>query len=187
MSDAEDYLRFCEMLLNGGQGNGHRLLSPRTVDVMSSVFVPDTFPGRTKGRGFGLAVQVLTDAIAANARISNGSYGWEGALGTHFWMDPKRNSSASSWSGRHTYTPTQRRLRGCRHAIDCRIGCSETVKRAISVQHLDQRFYREGCGPRFSLLARSGGKMQHLVQFQFRQGNLIMFTGLFGQPVDAAV
>ena len=88
MSDAEDYLHFCEMLLNGGQRNGQRLLSPRTVDLMSSVFVPDTLPGRTKGRGFGLSVQVVTDSIAANARISKGSYGWEGAFGTHFWIDP---------------------------------------------------------------------------------------------------
>ena len=89
MSDAEDYLRFCEMLLNGGQGNGHRLLSPRTVEMMTSLFVPDSLPGRTKGRGFGLSVQIVTDAIAASARISNGSYGWEGAFGTHFWIDPK--------------------------------------------------------------------------------------------------
>jgi CubicO group peptidase (beta-lactamase class C family) len=89
MSDAEDYLRFCEMLLNGGQGNGHRLLSPRTVNLMSSVFVPDTLPGRTKGRGFGLSVSVVTDAVAANTRVSNGSCGWDGAFGTRFWIDPK--------------------------------------------------------------------------------------------------
>jgi CubicO group peptidase (beta-lactamase class C family) len=89
MSDAEDYLQFGEMLANGGQLNGKRLLSPKTVELMSSIFAPDTLPGRPKGRSFGLSVQVINDAVAANTRISNGSYGWDGAFGTHFWVDPK--------------------------------------------------------------------------------------------------
>jgi len=89
MSDAEDYLQFGEMLANGGQLNSKRLLSPKTVELMSSIFAPDTLPGRAKGRGFGLSVQVISDAIAANTRISNGSFGWDGAFGTHFWVDPK--------------------------------------------------------------------------------------------------
>jgi CubicO group peptidase (beta-lactamase class C family) len=89
MTDAEDYLQFGQMLLNGGQLNGKRLLSPKTVELMSSVFAPDTLPGRPKGRGFGLSVQVISDPIAANTRISTGSYGWDGAFGTHFWVDPK--------------------------------------------------------------------------------------------------
>jgi CubicO group peptidase (beta-lactamase class C family) len=89
MADAEDYLQFAQMLANGGQLNGKRLLSPRTVELMSSVIAPDTLPGRPKGRSFGLSVQVTNDAIAAGARISNGSYGWDGAFGTHFWVDPK--------------------------------------------------------------------------------------------------
>ena len=89
MTDAEDYLQFAQMLLNGGQLNGKRLLSPKTVELMSSVFAPDTLPGRPKGRGFGLSVQVISDPIAANTRISAGSYGWDGAFGTHFWVDPK--------------------------------------------------------------------------------------------------
>ena len=59
LSTAEDYARFAGMLLNGGQGNGHRLLSPRTVELMSSVFVPDTLPGRQPGRAYGLSVQVI--------------------------------------------------------------------------------------------------------------------------------
>jgi CubicO group peptidase (beta-lactamase class C family) len=89
LSTAEDYARFGEMLLEGGQLNGKRLLSPRTVDLMASVFVPDTFPGRSPGRGFGLSVQVVTDPVAAGYRMSSGSYGWDGAFGTHFWVDPK--------------------------------------------------------------------------------------------------
>ena len=89
MTDAEDYLQFGQMLLNGGELNGKRLLSPRTVDLMSSVFAPDTLPGRPHGRGFGLSVQVISDAIAAGYRVSTGSFGWDGAFGTHFWIDPK--------------------------------------------------------------------------------------------------
>lgn len=89
MTDAEDYVQFGQMLLNGGQLNGKRLLSPKTVELMSAVHVPDTLPGRPKGRGFGLSVQVVIDAVAANMRVSDGSYGWDGAFGTHFWVDPK--------------------------------------------------------------------------------------------------
>jgi CubicO group peptidase (beta-lactamase class C family) len=89
MSSAEDYLQFGQMLANRGELNGKRLLGPKTVELMSSVFVPDTLPGRAKGRGFGLSVQVITDHIAATTPISNGSFGWDGAYGTHFWVDPK--------------------------------------------------------------------------------------------------
>jgi CubicO group peptidase (beta-lactamase class C family) len=89
MTDAEDYLQFGQMLLNGGQLNGKRLLSPKTVELMTWVHVPDTLPGRPRGRGFGLSVQVVSDAMAAGYRVSNGSFGWDGAFGTHFWIDPK--------------------------------------------------------------------------------------------------
>jgi CubicO group peptidase (beta-lactamase class C family) len=89
MSSAEDYLQFGQMLANRGELNGKRLLGPKTVELMSSVFVPDTLPGRAKGRGFGLSVQVISDHIAADTPISNGSFGWDGAFGTHFWVDPK--------------------------------------------------------------------------------------------------
>ena len=89
LSTAEDYARFAGMLANGGEGNGHRLLSPTTVEMMRSVFVPDTLPGRQPGRGYGLSVQVTSDPIAAGQRVSKGSFGWDGAYGTHFWIDPK--------------------------------------------------------------------------------------------------
>jgi CubicO group peptidase (beta-lactamase class C family) len=86
---AEDYVQFAQMLVNGGQLNGTRLLSPRTVDLMRSVHVPDTLPGRPAGRGFGLSVQVVANPVAAGHSVSAGSYGWDGAYGTHFWVDPK--------------------------------------------------------------------------------------------------
>jgi CubicO group peptidase (beta-lactamase class C family) len=88
-STAEDYALFAQMLLDGGQFNGKRLLSPKTVELMASVFVPDTMPGRGPGRGYGLSVQVINDPIAAGQRVSPGSYGWDGAFGTHFWIDRK--------------------------------------------------------------------------------------------------
>jgi CubicO group peptidase (beta-lactamase class C family) len=88
-STIQDYAVFAQMLLDGGQWNGKRLLSPRTVELMSSVFVPDTLPGRAPGRGFGLSVQVISNPITAGQRVSTGSYGWDGAFGTHFWIDPK--------------------------------------------------------------------------------------------------
>ena len=88
LSTADDYLQFAEMLLEGGKLNGKRYLSPKTVELMASVFVPDTMPGRQPGRGFGLSVQVVSDPVAAGQRVSKGSYGWDGAYGTHFWIDP---------------------------------------------------------------------------------------------------
>jgi CubicO group peptidase (beta-lactamase class C family) len=88
-STAEDYAQFGQMLLNGGVLNGKRLLGPKTVELMSSVHAPDTLPGRPPGRSFGLSVQVVNNAVASNMRVSDGSYGWDGAFGTHFWVDPK--------------------------------------------------------------------------------------------------
>lgn len=89
MSTAEDYLQFGQMLLNHGQLNGKRLLGPKTVDLMAAVHVPDTLPGRPAGRAFGLSVQVVSNAVAAGYRLSDGSFGWDGAFGTHFWVDPR--------------------------------------------------------------------------------------------------
>ena len=93
-STAEDYALFAQMVANGGQLNGKRLLSPRTVELMSSAYVPDTLPGRSRGQGFGLSVRVVTDAVAAVTPLSNGSFGWSGAFGTHFWIDPKQKTVA---------------------------------------------------------------------------------------------
>ena len=88
-STAEDYAQFGLMLASGGQWNGQRILSPKTVELMGSVFAPDSLPGRSPGRGFGLSVQVVNDPVAAGHRVSAGSFGWDGAYGTHFWVDPK--------------------------------------------------------------------------------------------------
>jgi CubicO group peptidase (beta-lactamase class C family) len=93
-STAEDYMRFAQMLVNGGELNGKRLLSPRTIDLMASNHVGDLYSGisqRVKGMGFGLTVEVVGDAVAAGRRVSNGTFGWGGAFGTHFWVDRKEH------------------------------------------------------------------------------------------------
>jgi CubicO group peptidase (beta-lactamase class C family) len=89
-STAEDYLQFGQMLANSGELNGHRILSPRTVDLMASNHVGDLYEavGR-RGMGWGLSVEVVMDPVAANRRTSAGSFGWDGAFGTHFWVDRK--------------------------------------------------------------------------------------------------
>jgi CubicO group peptidase (beta-lactamase class C family) len=94
VSTIDDYSHFAQMLANGGELNGRRLLSPRTVKLMSSVHIPYTLPGRTLGEGFGLSVRVMQDAIVGNHRVSDGSFGWSGAYGTHFWVDPKEDIAA---------------------------------------------------------------------------------------------
>ena len=86
---AEDYLQFGLMLLNGGQLNGKRLLAPRTVELMRSMHIPDTLPGRPRGEGYGLSVRVVNDAVQRGTLLSSGTFGWSGAYGTHFFVDPK--------------------------------------------------------------------------------------------------
>jgi CubicO group peptidase (beta-lactamase class C family) len=91
-STADDYIAFAQMLVNGGTLNGNRLLSPRTVDLMGSNHVGDLYSGigqRLHGMGFGLTVEVVMDNVSANRREGNGSFGWDGAFGTHFWVDRK--------------------------------------------------------------------------------------------------
>lgn len=87
-STAEDYFRFAQMLANRGEFEGHRVLSPRAVELMGAVHVPDSLPGRQAGEGWGLGVRVISDNALRNTFLSNGSFGWTGASGTHFWVDP---------------------------------------------------------------------------------------------------
>jgi CubicO group peptidase (beta-lactamase class C family) len=91
VTTAEEYAKFAQMLVNGGELNGKRLLSPRTIAYMSSVHASDGLPGRVPGEGFGLSVRVVHSAVASGSRVSDGSFGWSGAYGTHFWVDPKED------------------------------------------------------------------------------------------------
>ena len=65
------------------------LLSRKSVEMMSAVHVPDTLPGRPSGEGYGLSVRVVTDHAARGTMLSDGTFGWSGAQGTHFFVDPK--------------------------------------------------------------------------------------------------
>jgi len=96
-STAGDYLRFEQMLVNGGELFGNRLLSPRTVRMMASNQVGDLYQGisrRVQGQGFGYTVATSDDPIAANQRRSPGAFGWGGALGTRSWSDPAEELTA---------------------------------------------------------------------------------------------
>ena len=88
-STAESYAPFGIMLANGGELGGVRLLSRKSVEMLGAVHVPDTLPGRAAGEGFGLSVRVVTDHATRGTLLSDGTYGWSGAQGTHFFVDPK--------------------------------------------------------------------------------------------------
>jgi CubicO group peptidase (beta-lactamase class C family) len=88
VSTATDYMRFCQMLLNGGQLDGVRLLSPLSVELMRSNVLAPNVPILAPGAGFGLDFAVYTDPVAAGGYYGKGSYWWGGAAGTWFWIDP---------------------------------------------------------------------------------------------------
>ena len=88
-SSAEGYIPLGIMLANGGELNGKRLLSRKSVEMLSAVHISDTLPGRPAGEGFGLSVRVVSNHAARNTLLSDGTYGWSGAQGTHFFVDPK--------------------------------------------------------------------------------------------------
>jgi len=88
VSTAYDYLRFCQMMLNQGHYEGKRLLSRKTVQLMSSDNL-GTIPGMGPGTGFGLGFAVSKAPGEAGMMGSPGEYNWGGAAGTRFWIDPK--------------------------------------------------------------------------------------------------
>ena len=88
-STAGDYLRFTQMLLNGGEFDGQRLLSPRTVEMMRTNHqLEEPLSTMTAGRGWGLDFAVVLDAAAAGEPYPDGTYFWSGVAGTWFWIDP---------------------------------------------------------------------------------------------------
>jgi CubicO group peptidase (beta-lactamase class C family) len=92
ISSAHDYARFEQMLLNGGELDGKRLLAPRTVELMRTNQVGDLYHGmrgNESGMGYGLGVSVTLDETRAVWPRSNGSAGWYGAFGTLTWNDPR--------------------------------------------------------------------------------------------------
>jgi CubicO group peptidase (beta-lactamase class C family) len=102
LSTASDYARFCQMLVNGGELDGVRLLSAKTLAVMTSDQVPhdasrvgqvavtqDLTPVPEIGQSFGLGFAVRTELGHSPVSGSVGDYFWAGAGGTYFWIDPQ--------------------------------------------------------------------------------------------------
>jgi CubicO group peptidase (beta-lactamase class C family) len=88
VSTAEDYWRFAQMMLNGGELDGTRILSPHVVRYMARNHLNPSQMPDVGGMGFGLGFGVMTDPAAAGYMSSEGSYFWAGAANTHFWIDP---------------------------------------------------------------------------------------------------
>jgi CubicO group peptidase (beta-lactamase class C family) len=88
VSTASDYLRFCQMLLNGGTLDGQRILSPLSVKLMRTNMLPASAPTMGAGTGFGLDFAVVDDPAAAGGYVGQGTYFWGGYAGTWFWIDP---------------------------------------------------------------------------------------------------
>jgi CubicO group peptidase (beta-lactamase class C family) len=106
-STADDYLRFAQMLLNGGEFAGRRYLSPRTVQMMRTNHLQaDPLKTMRPGTGWGLGVRVVMDAAAAGEAVSDGSFDWFGIGGTWFWVDPATDlvfvGMIQQWNGRTT-------------------------------------------------------------------------------------
>jgi CubicO group peptidase (beta-lactamase class C family) len=89
LSTTRDYARFLQMLLNGGELNGARLLSPTSVDLMTQNHIPHI--DRGPGMGFGLGFSLRLDVGAAGQHGSVGEFGWGGAYHSTYWADPVEN------------------------------------------------------------------------------------------------
>jgi CubicO group peptidase (beta-lactamase class C family) len=97
VSTAMDYLRFAQMLLNKGAFQGRRILSRKTVELMTSdqlgqdVRERTTSPTLAEGYSFGLGFSVRSQVGRAALAGSSGDFGWGGAFGTSFWVDPEED------------------------------------------------------------------------------------------------
>lgn len=95
----DDYARFCQCVLNGGELHGVRLLSPKTVAYMQRNHLPENRDMAAMGQpvwsetsydgiGFGLGWAVVLDTVKAHILGSEGEHHWGGAASTFFWLDP---------------------------------------------------------------------------------------------------
>ncbi|MEW6188309.1 MAG: serine hydrolase domain-containing protein [Thermodesulfobacteriota bacterium] len=102
VSTAADYFRFCQMLLNGGELDGARILGRKTIELMTMNHLPEgkdlselsvsTFTQiATEGNGFGLGFSVHLGSDKSQVIGSVGEYAWGGAASTAFWIDPKED------------------------------------------------------------------------------------------------
>jgi CubicO group peptidase (beta-lactamase class C family) len=94
VSTAPDYLRFCQMMLNGGELDGVRILTPQSIQLMTTNSLPSDirfgldFVGPSHGSSWGLGFAIRTDPNNSFVPGSVGTYTWSGAGGTAFWVDP---------------------------------------------------------------------------------------------------
>lgn len=110
---AIDYLRFCQMLLNGGELDGQRLLGPLTVNQMftNQIGSDKLVYVRGPGWGFGLGAGVLIDSTKAQDALSPGTWSWGGSEGTLFYIDPVEDLIALLMVQLTPYQPSQIRPR----------------------------------------------------------------------------
>ena len=93
VSTASDYIRFCQMMLNGGAFNGARLLGRKTVELMTMNHLSDELMPislgiiNLAGEGFGLGGAILLDVASSGGHGSVGTFRWGGAATTSFWID----------------------------------------------------------------------------------------------------
>jgi CubicO group peptidase (beta-lactamase class C family) len=97
VSTTMDYARFCQMMLNKGQLDGVRILSPASVELMDTNVIPHSVLVSSNGTsvaqfneavGFGLDFMVVNDARRAGLLEGDKTMSWGGAAGTWFWIDP---------------------------------------------------------------------------------------------------
>jgi CubicO group peptidase (beta-lactamase class C family) len=94
-STVGDYFRFAQMLANGGELDGERIIGRKTLELMHANYVPTALLPLEigglpmPGYGFGLGSRVLMDVAQSSAPGSAGEFGWSGAAKTHYWVDPK--------------------------------------------------------------------------------------------------
>jgi CubicO group peptidase (beta-lactamase class C family) len=88
VSTARDYARLLQMLLNGGELDGARILSPQTVALMATNQTGTLYP--STGQSFGLGFSIVERLGADNTLLSAGTYGWAGAYGSQYRVDPKQ-------------------------------------------------------------------------------------------------
>lgn len=88
-STANDYMKFCQMMINKGSANGKLFLSPKTVEIMTMNQVGDLY--QAPGQGFGFGFGVTTELAESKSLGSVGTYYWGGAYSTYFFIDPEEN------------------------------------------------------------------------------------------------
>ncbi len=89
---ADDVRRFYQMLMNGGELDGVRILKPETVRKMTAVQTGDLKTGFTDGNAWGLGICLVREPQGTTAALSPGSFGHGGAYGTQVWCDPVKGT-----------------------------------------------------------------------------------------------